>query len=256
MLAKLLAFFKLSSRSPDQHISKLAELMNDAASVSDVFVQFARASDFSSLRQAPLGEGEELSAESKEFQNALQAVSTLHLKIVEMERSADNRQKQAIESVSHALLLPFDRSHLFRFFNRADNIIDEIRKASTYSVMFQAPYSHNMLKMVERIREATYVLRDIIPQLSNVPRNAKTLTEAAERIYSLEDEVDRLHLELLTSIMSNVNPTKLAANQQMAGRYVPPKYGPVRECTDRIERVMDACKEFAEAIVTVVTDNA
>lgn len=255
MLSQVLAFAKRASRTPDQHISHLLALMQQVHEAAEHFVIFAEASDFSSLRVSPPTEEVSIPPLNAALEER-KALLAGHLStIIEAERSADRLEHQANEAISHALMLPFDRSLLFRLLKRADDIVDAIRGAATYSVMYEAPYSANMLEMARIIHKATAELLGIIPALTNVPRGAGAISKAAEKIRLLEREVDQLHMAQLSTLMRDVNPAKLAANPLMSGRYIPARYEPMRECIDRIEAVMDKCKDFSEAMLIVVSDN-
>ncbi len=234
MVAKLHAVLKSVFGRTDTHIEGLECLIAIVRDAGADLHAFAQAS------------GKDASSDQ---------IDILQGRIVTLERMADTRQKDTVLEVSHALLLPFDRSYLFRLLNRADDIIDNIRKASTRSVLYQMAFSSDMIEMVTRTNAAITILCDATSLLKNVPKNAKALMDAALEVRHLERQVDTLHMQILQSLL--VRPdAKDMTDKRAAGCYIPEVFTPMRECVDRIEKIMDSCKHYAEAIEIVVTDNA
>lgn len=185
---------------------------------------------------------------------------TIHNGIVSLERHADQLQKDAVFKVSHALLLPFDRSHLFRLLNRADDIIDNIRKVSSRATLYEMTFTSEMNQMVDFVHRAILILNSATPLMKNVSKNAADLTSAAAEVRELEHKADAIHMNILSELL--VNHDQSSHNQsdindpRVAKHFIPSVFAPMRECVDRIEKAMDSCKHYAEAIELVVTDNA
>lgn len=177
----------------------------------------------------------------------------LQQNIINLEREADKIQSEIDATISHSLMLPFDRSYMFRILDAADDIIDNIRKATATFVRYDYVLDDNDKDTLRLIDESTNILMKSILLLDKIPKNADALRQNMSNVVSYESLAD-INREKTYSILfpealsSDVNGD-IMRNTTVENILI-------KECIDRIEKIANACESMAKAISIVVMDNA
>ena len=101
-----------------------------------------------------------------------------------------------------------------------------------------------MLEMSRLAAEAARLVREGVPLLRNVGRNAQRLHEITEEIVHLEGQADDLHAKGLKALY------------QAHGAERPMTFFVGREVFSHVERVLDRLEDVADEIQGIVIDHA
>lgn len=177
-----------------------------------------------------------------------------HDMIVDLERKADALQQNIDESINHALMLPFDRSHLFRLLDASDDIIDAMRKATHDFIMYDVAITDDMMETFVIINQAVNILSESIPLLVSIPKNVEVLKKNIISVIQLETKADILRNQSYRNIF------KISDNNVPIGHGLRDTITPmnlvIRDCINRVEKVANACEYMAKAFSIIVMDNA
>lgn len=177
----------------------------------------------------------------------------LQQNIIDLEREADKIQSEIDATISHSLMLPFDRSYMFRILDAADDIVDNIRKATATFVRYDYVLDDNDKDTLRLIYESTDILMKSILLLDKIPKNAEILRQNMSTVMSYESLADS-NREKTYAILFPETSTSDVNGDIMKNTTVENIL--IKECIDRIEKVANACESMAKAISIVVMDNA
>ncbi|HEY6048251.1 MAG TPA: DUF47 domain-containing protein [Sphingomicrobium sp.] len=165
--------------------------------------------------------------------------------IRKLETRADNITRDVLTAVRRSFITPFDRSAIASLISAMDDAVDEVwhtaKTVRTYRVTHFEP---QMRASAELAREAARLVREAIPLMRNVGRNAPRLHELTEQIVHLEGRADALHDD------------GLGALYERDGEHRPTAFFVGRELYRFIERVLDRLQDVADEIQGIVIDHA
>ena len=162
-----------------------------------------------------------------------------------LETSGDDITRDVLTAVRRSFITPFDRSAITSLISAMDDAVDEIwHTAKTVRIYKVTEFEPQMGASAELAREAARLVREAIPLMRNVGRNAARLHEITEMIVHLEGRADALHDDGLSAIYE-----RHAAAQPIA-------FFVGRELYRYIERVLDRLQDVADEIQGIVIDHA
>jgi uncharacterized protein len=126
-----------------------------------------------------------------------------------------------------------------------DDVVDEIwHTAKTVRIYRAATFDPQLRAAAELGREAAQLVREAIPLMRNIGRNAARLHAITEAIVHLEGRADALHDD------------GLAALFEREGDDRPIHFFVGRELYRYVERVLDRFQDVADEIQGIVIDHA
>jgi hypothetical protein len=165
--------------------------------------------------------------------------------IRQLETRADDVTRDVLTVVRRSFLTPFDRSAIASLISSMDDAVDEIwHTAKTVRIYGVERFEAQMRASAELAREAATLVREAIPLMRNLGRNAARLHQITEAIVHLEGRADSLHDE------------GLAALYEQHGAERPIVFFVGRELYRYIERVLDRFQDVADEIQGIVIDHA
>ena len=165
--------------------------------------------------------------------------------IRKLETSADDITRDVLIAVRRSFITPFDRSAITSLISAMDDAVDEIwHTAKTVRIYKVTEFEPQMAASAELAREAARLVREAIPLMRNVGRNAARLHEITEQIVHLEGRADALHDDGLGALYE-----KLGSDR-------PTAFFVGRELYRYIERVLDRLQDVADEVQGIVIDHA
>ena len=162
-----------------------------------------------------------------------------------LETEADTVTRDTLVAVRRSFITPFDRSAIASLISAMDDAIDEIwHTAKTVRIYGVSRFEPQVRKSADLARHAAGLVRDAIPLLRNVGRNAARLHELTEAIVHLEGQGDGLHDEGLTALYESL------------GEQHPMRFFIGRELYRYVERVLDRFQDIADEVEGIVIDHA
>lgn len=162
-----------------------------------------------------------------------------------LETSADDITRDVLTAVRRSFITPFDRGAITSLISAMDDAVDEIwHTAKTVRIYRVESFEPQMRASADLAREAARLVREAIPLMRNVGRNAVRLHEITEAIVHLEGRADALHDD------------GLAALFERHGSDEPTRFFVGRELFRYIERVLDRLQDVADEIQGIVIDHA
>ena len=161
------------------------------------------------------------------------------------EHEADEIIRDVLRSVRRTFLTPFDRGAITSLIGAMDDAVDEIwHTAKTVRIYGVGEFEPQMRASGDLAGEAARLVREAIPLMRNIGRNAARLHEITEAIVHLEGRADGFHDE------------GLAALYQQHGVARPIVFFVGRELYRYVERVLDRFQDVADEIQGIVIDHA
>jgi uncharacterized protein len=164
--------------------------------------------------------------------------------IGKLETNADDITRDILTAVRRSFITPFDRSAIASLISAMDDAVDEIwHTAKTVRIYRVSSFEPQMRGSAELAREAARLVREAVPLMRNVGRNAERLHQITEAIVQLEGRADVLHdegLGVLFERYSSDQPTVFFVGRELY-RY--------------IERVLDRLQDVADEIQGIVIDH-
>lgn len=165
--------------------------------------------------------------------------------IRKLETAADDITRDVLTAVRRSFITPFDRSAITSLISAMDDSVDEIwHTAKTVRIYGVTRFEPQMRASADLAREAARVVREAIPLMRNIGRNAGRLHQITEAIVHLEGQADGLHEEGLAAIF------------KAHGEDKPIHFFVGRELYRYVERVLDRFQDVADEIQGIVIDHA
>jgi uncharacterized protein len=165
--------------------------------------------------------------------------------IRQLETSGDEITREVLIAVRRSFITPFDRSAITLLISAMDDAVDEIwHTAKTVRIYKVADFEPQVRASAELAREAARLVREAIPLMRKIGRNATRLHEITEAIVKLEGRADALHDEGLAALFE-----RLGSDQ-------PIQFFVGRELYRYVERVLDRLQDVADEIQGIVIDHA
>lgn len=164
--------------------------------------------------------------------------------IADHEHAADDVTRDVLVAVRRSFITPFDRSAITALTSAMDTSIDEMWQTAKAITLFELEtFEPQMLEMSRQAQEAARLVREAIPLMRNIGRNAQRLHQITEQIVHLEGKADELHTEGLKTLYT-------------AHKDKPMAFIVGREVYSHIERVLDRLEDVADEIQGIVIDHA
>lgn len=162
-----------------------------------------------------------------------------------LETAADDITRDVLTAVRRSFITPFDRSAITSLISSMDDAVDEIwHTAKTVRIYRVNEFEPQVLASAGLAGEAARLVREAIPLMRNIGRNATRLHAITEKIVHLEGQADALHDEGLAALYG----------QHGADRPIVFFVG--REIYRYVERVLDRFQDIADEIQGIVIDHA
>ncbi len=162
-------------------------------------------------------------------------------KVFNLEREADEIKRSIIAELSKGIFHPIDREDLIRLVLTADDIAAYVKSASRKLMLpSSAKIPEEILKilyeMASKVYESTLLIKDAIMEIYENPKEA---LEIADKIESLEEEVDEIRVGGLAKVLEWCDKTE-ASSCIIA-----------KETIDSIENAEDRCEDVADVIRSI-----
>ena len=162
-----------------------------------------------------------------------------------LETKADDITREVLRAVRRSFITPFDRSAITALISSMDDAVDEIwHTAKTVRIYRVTGFEPQAQESAKLAGHAATLVREAIPLMRNIGRNAARLHEITEAIVHLEGQADGLHDE------------GLAALYDRFGDKQPIRFFVGRELYRYVERVLDRFQDVADEIQGIVIDHA
>jgi uncharacterized protein len=162
-----------------------------------------------------------------------------------LETAADDITRDVLTAVRRSFITPFDRSAITSLISAMDDAVDEIwHTAKTVRTYRVTEFEPQLRASAELARQAARLVKEAIPLMRNIGRNAGRLHEITEAIVHLEGNADAFHDE------------GLAALYDQHGAERPIRFFVGRELYRFVERVLDRFQDVADEIQGIVIDHA
>ena len=162
-----------------------------------------------------------------------------------LETEADDITRDVLTAVRRSFITPFDRSAITSLISAMDDAVDEIwHTAKTVRIYGVREFEPQLRASADLGRQAAELVREAIPLMRNIGRNAARLHSITEAIVHLEGQADGLHDEGLSALY------------EAHGEAHPIRFFVGRELYRYVERVLDRFQDVADEIQGIVIDHA
>lgn len=165
--------------------------------------------------------------------------------IAQHEHAADDVTRDVLVAVRRSFITPFDRSAITALASAMDDSLDEMWQTAKAITLYEVEsFEPQLLEMSQLGAEAARLVREGVPLLKHVGRNAHRLHQITEAIVHLEGRADELHAAGLKAIY------------QAHGAKRPMTFFIGREIFSHVERVLDRLEDVADEMQGIVIDHA
>jgi predicted phosphate transport protein (TIGR00153 family) len=164
--------------------------------------------------------------------------------IMDRERDADNVTREVLIAVRRTFITPIDRGAIRNLITAMDNTIDQMQKTAKTIILFNVrTFTPQMKDMGDAIVKSAVLMREAVPLLRSITKEAGRLASLTEQISQIEERGDELHDAGLKELYQK------CADANAMGFFIG------HEIYDHLEKVVDRFDDVANRISGVVIDH-
>ena len=167
-----------------------------------------------------------------------------HAVLSRIEREADEVNRRTVRSIHRVFITPFDRADILTLTNGLDDVIDLMKASGKRILLYRLPVAPQMLAMADCIVRATERLRDGLPLLSDIPRNAEAIQAMCDAVDAIESEADRALQAGLDEVFAGSSAGATSAGQKLM----------MQSVFESVEEVIDRCEDVVDLVQTVLVE--
>lgn len=173
------------------------------------------------------------------------AVARHYAAVLAREDDADAVTREVVQAVRRTFVTPFDRGDIQGLISRMDDAIDEMKKTAKSIALFEMrEFDDGMRQMGDAIVRCAAILRETVPLLAAISRNAGRINALCEQIRRIEGEADDVHDAGVTALYRRCRAEGGAMG-----------YIAASEVFDRLEKVVDRFDDIANEIEGIVIEH-
>jgi uncharacterized protein len=157
-----------------------------------------------------------------------------------LEEAADGITRETVLAIHRTFVTPFDRSQILDLITALDDTIDLMKDTGRRMLRYGVGFTPEMQGMADCVVRATIELRDGMPLLGAIDRNANRLSAMSVRVRHIEEEADDLLDRGLRVLF--------------AGSTSPGHKLTVEKVYDLVEAVVDRCEDVVDVIDGIVVE--
>jgi uncharacterized protein Yka (UPF0111/DUF47 family) len=164
--------------------------------------------------------------------------------VMDHEHQADDITREVLVAVRRTFITPFDRGAIKDLITSMDNSIDQMQKTAKGIILFDVKnFTPQMKDMGDAIVHCSRLVREAMPLLRSISREANRLTEISREISQYEGKADEMH------------DTGLRALYLEQGRSDAMAFFIGNEVYDHLEKVVDRFDDVANGIHGIVIEH-
>jgi uncharacterized protein len=114
--------------------------------------------------------------------------------ISDRENEADAVTREVLTAVRRTFITPFDRTDIQSLISSMDDAIDQMNKTAKTIMLFEVRrFEPQMQSMGEIILQGAQLMREAMPLMAALSKNANRLQTITEEIIRIEDQADQLY---------------------------------------------------------------
>jgi uncharacterized protein Yka (UPF0111/DUF47 family) len=163
--------------------------------------------------------------------------------VMDREHDADVVTREVLITVRRTFITPFDRGNIKDLITAMDNSIDQMQKTAKSIQLFDVTtFTPQMKEMADDIVKCAVLVREAMPLLKSITREAGRVSAISEQISALEGRADENHDTGLRQLY-------LDCVHDPMGFFVG------NEVYDHLEKVVDRFDDVANEIHGIVIDH-
>jgi len=172
-----------------------------------------------------------------------EAIARNYQMVMDREHDADVCTREVLIAVRRTFITPFDRGNIKDLITAMDNSIDQMQKTAKAILLFDVTnFTPQMKEMGDDIVQCAVLVREAMPLLRSISKEAGRLSAITEQISSLEGRADEMHDTGLRELY-------LACGANPMGFFIG------NEVYDHLEKVVDRFDDVANEIHGIVIDH-
>ena len=162
------------------------------------------------------------------------------LEINRLEDAADHIARETVLAIHRTFVTPFDRSQILDLITALDDTIDLMKDTGRRMIRYGVEFTAEMQGMADCAVRAAIEIRDAMPLLGAIDRNAARLSAMSLAVRRIEGEADDLLDRGLRVLF--------------AGTTSPGHKLTVEKVYDLVEAVVDRCEDVVDVIDGIVVE--
>jgi predicted phosphate transport protein (TIGR00153 family) len=158
-----------------------------------------------------------------------------------LEDAADDVTSEIVHAVHRSFITPFDRSEVLELVTALDDTIDIMKDAARRMGLYNVAYTPEMIAMADCAVRSTTAIRDALPALNAIGKNAAVFETMQQKVRAAEGEADDLLQRGLTTLFGGAD----SAGDKLVGERV----------YELIEAVVDRSEDVTDVIAGIVVEH-
>ncbi len=172
------------------------------------------------------------------------SLSTHFQTVMDREHDADDVTRDILMAVRRTFITPFDRGDIKDLITSMDNSIDQMQKTAKGIMLFDVKvFTPQMKEMGDAIVRCSRLVREAMPLLRSISKEANRLTTISQEISQLEGRADEMHDTGLRELF--LSQGRIDAMAFIVGN----------EVYDHLEKVVDRFDDVANEIHGIVIEH-
>jgi predicted phosphate transport protein (TIGR00153 family) len=158
-----------------------------------------------------------------------------------LEDAADDVTSEIVHAVHRSFITPFDRSEVLELVTALDDTIDIMKDAARRMGLYHVTFTPEMIAMADCAVRSTTAIRDALPALNAIGKNAAVFETMQQKVRAAEGEADDLLQHGLKILFGGPDP----AGDKLIGERV----------YELIEAVVDRSEDVTDVIAGIVVEH-
>ncbi|MEI6559353.1 MAG: DUF47 family protein [Rhodospirillaceae bacterium] len=162
--------------------------------------------------------------------------------IYTQEGEADAIARKTLLAIHRTFITPFDRSDIHGLISAMDDTIDLVEETAQRVELYEVTsFTDEMKDMAESARQCAGIIRQTMPLLVAINKNASKINELCVAVSKIEGQADRKMRQGLSKLMkSGLDPIHVLTR---------------KEIYELLESVIDRCEDVMDAVQGIVIEH-
>lgn len=157
--------------------------------------------------------------------------------VQQIEHKADDVVRRMEDALARTFVTPLDREDLHRLTSELDDIIDLMNlSARTFGLYHLKKPSEPMVKIMEKLAEATKMIAEAVPHLRK--HEFEELLNGGRKVRGVEKEADDIYRKAISELFGSTDPDFREMLRQ-------------KEALDHLEQAVDHCDNVADLLANL-----
>jgi predicted phosphate transport protein (TIGR00153 family) len=175
--------------------------------------------------------------------SAAEQCGEIYREIKLKEQAADRVSQRIFNELNTTFITPFDREDIHALTDCIENITDAIHSAAKKIILYRPKQiPTEAVELSHFVGKATALIRDVVPLLESLHRNAACITRTCEKLHTIENQADEAYEKYTTQLFDHEDNVKELIK--------------LKEISAKLESATDITDKVGKALRTIIVKHS